>query len=131
MAVSRVEALSDAIGKLNQINVPESLSYQLRNPLLLKSYAKLGRHDVNSDGLRVFGSLLAGMKAGLFDLELKLKGLSRAGLKPTDQLKNLLGCYGIHDKAALDYIVAFIRRAISDQSVSATTQLSFFLEGTR
>jgi hypothetical protein len=129
--VSRIEALCDAIGRLNQIGVPESVSYQLRNPLLLKSYAKLGRHDTNSDGLRIFGSLLAGMKAGLFDLELKLKGLSRAGLKPTDQLRNLLGCYGIHEKAALDNVVAFIRRAISDVSISGNTPLSFFLEGNK
>lgn len=128
MSVNRVEALLDAIGRLNQIGVPESLAYRLRNPLLLKSYAKLGRHTTNSDGLRTFTSLLAGLKAGIFDLELKLKGLSRAGLKSTDQLRNLLGVYGIHEKAAIDNIVAFIRRAINDESVSATTPLSFFIE---
>ncbi len=129
MSVKRIEALADAIGRLNQISVPDSLSYQLRNPLLLKSYAKLGRHSINTDGLRVFGSLLAGTKAGLFDLELKLKGLSRAGLKPTDQLRNLLGCYNIHEKQAVDSIVAFIRRALKDDSVSANTPLEFFLVG--
>lgn len=128
MAVNKIEALLDAIGRLNQIGVPESLAYKLRNPLLLKSYAKLGRHTTNSDGLRTFTSLLAGLKAGLFDLDLKLKGLSRAGLKSTDQLRNLLGVYGIHEKAAIDNIVAFIRRAINDESVSATTPLSFFIE---
>ncbi len=125
--VKRIESLCDAIGKLNQISVPESTAYQLRNPLLLKSYAKLGRHSTNTDGLRVFGSLLAGMKAGLFDLELKLKGLSRAGLKPTDQLRNLLGCYGVQEKQAVDSVVAFIRRALKDESVSANTSLEFFL----
>lgn len=125
--VKRIESLADAIGRLNQIHNPESLSYQLRNPLLLKSYAKLGRHSTNTDGLRVFGSLLAGAKAGLFDLELKLKGLSRAGLKPTDQLRNLLGCYNIHEKQAIDSVVAFIRRALKDDSVSANTSLEFFL----
>jgi hypothetical protein len=127
MSVKRIEALCDAIGRLNQISVPESLAYQIRNPLLLKSYAKLGRHFTNTDGLRVFGSLLAGMKAGLFDLELKLKGLSRAGLKPTDQLKNLLGCYNIHEKQAVDSIIAFVRRALKDDTVSANTPLEFFL----
>jgi hypothetical protein len=127
--VKRIESIADAIGRLHGIHNPESLSYQLRNPLLLKSYAKLGRHQVDSDGLRVFGSLLAGLKAGLYDLELKLKGLSRAGLKPSDVLKNLLGCYGIHEKAAVDNIVAFIRRAIQDESVSANTPLEFFLVG--
>ena len=125
--VKRIESLADALGRLNGINNPDSLCYQLRNPLLLKSYAKLGRHSINTDGLRVFGSLLAGQKAGLFDLELKLKGLSRAGLKPTDQLRNLLGVYNIHEKAAIDNVVAFIRRALKDDSVSANTSLEFFL----
>src|SRR4029077_3517058 len=98
-------------------------------PLLLKSYAKLGRHQVNSDGLREFGSLLAGMKAGLFDVELKIKRLSRAGLKPTDTLRNLFGVYGISEKAAMDNVVAFIRRALKDESVSVNTPLEFFLNG--
>src|SRR4029077_12227326 len=112
MSVSKIESLADGIGRLNSIHNPESLAYSLRNPLLLKSYAKLGRHSVNSDGLREFGSLLAGLEAGIFDLDLKLKGLSRAGLKPEDSLKNLLGCYGISEPAAQTKIVRFIRRAI-------------------
>lgn len=131
MSVSKIEALCDAIAQLNQADVPESTAYRLRNPLLLKSFAKLGRHEVNSEGLRVFNSLLAGLKAGLFDLDLKLKGLSRAGLKPTDPLKNLLGCYGIAGPVAHTKIVRFIRRAIKDESVSTDTPLSFFLEGSR
>lgn len=126
MAVNKIEALLDAIGRLNQIGVPESLAYKLRNPLLLKSYAKLGRHTTNSDGLRTFTSLLAGLKAGMFDLQLKTKGLSRAGLKPTDHLKNLLGVYGVHEKAAVDNVVAFLRRALADPSIASSTPLSFF-----
>lgn len=128
MSVSRLEALHDSIGRLNSIHNPESEAYQIRSPLKLRSYAKLGRHQVNSEGLRVFTSLLAGMKAGLFDLELKLKGLSRAGLKPDDPLKSLLGCYGIQEKAACDNVVAFIRRALKDDSVNINTPLKFFLE---
>lgn len=127
MAVNRIEALLDAIGKLNQIGVPESLAYKLRNPLLLRSYAKLGRHATNTDGLRVFSSLLAGLKAGVFDLQLKLKGLSRAGLRADDPLRNLLGCYGISSKQAQDGIVAFVRRALEDPAVTLDTPLSYFL----
>lgn len=129
MAVNKIEALADAIGELNSIHNPESKAYQLRNPLLLKSYAKLGRHEVNTDGLRVFTSLLAGIKAALFDLDLKIKGLSRAGLKPTDPLKNLLGCYGIHEVVAHTKVVRFLRRALADESINASTPLSFFIEG--
>lgn len=128
MPVSKIEALVDAIGRLNSIHNPDSLAYQIRNPLLLVSFAKPGRHDVNDEGLRVFNSLLAGYKAGTYDILLKIKGLSRAGLKPTDTLENLLGCYRIHEKAARDNVVAFIRRALKDESVSAKTSLTYFLE---
>ena len=129
MSVKRIESIADAIARLNQSHVPDSLAYQLRNPLLLRSYAKLGRHSVNTDGLRIFSSLLAGMKAGLFDLDLKIRGLSRAGLKPTDTLRNLLLVYSINEKAAMDNVVSFVRRALKDESISLQTPLSFFLEG--
>lgn len=125
--VSKIEAIVDAIGRLNGVHNPESLAYQIRNPLLLVSYAKPGRHDVNGDGLRVFGSMLAGYKAGTYDVLLKIKGLSRAGLKPTDVLDNLLGCYRISEKAAKDNVVAFVRRALKDETVSVRTPLSYFL----
>lgn len=128
MSVKRIESIADAIARLNQSHVPDSLAYQLRNPLLLRSYAKLGRHSVNTDGLRIFSSLLAGLKAGLFDLDLKIRGLSRAGLKPTDTLRNLLLVYAINEKAAMDNVVSFVRRALKDESISLQTPLSFFLE---
>lgn len=127
MSVNKVEAIVDAIGRLNQVNVPDSLAYQIRNPLLLVSFAKPGRHDVNDEGLRVFGSMLAGYKAGCFDVLLKINGRSRAGLRPVDALENLLGCYRISEKAARDNIVAFLRRALKDESISSKTQLNYFL----
>jgi len=126
--VNRIESIVDAIGRLNSVHSPDSLAYQIRNPLLLVSFAKPGRHDVNEDGLRVFGSMLAGYKAGCFDVSLKIKGLSRAGLRPADCLENLLGCYKIVGKVARDNVVAFIRRALKDESVSVHTPLSYFLE---
>ena len=127
--INRVEAIVDAISKLNGCsNNPESDSYQLRNPLMVRSFARPGKHEVNNDGVRAFSSLLAGYKAGVFDMTLKLSGKSRAGLKPEDTLENLLGCYGIHGKAATDNIVSWLRRSLKDDSISARTELSFFLE---
>ena len=127
--VKRVEALADSIGKLHGCpNNPESESYKLRNPLLIKSFAKPGKHVTDELGRRAFDSLLAGYKAGLFDLELKIAGKSRAGLRPDDKLENLLGCYDIKEKAAVDCIVAFLRRALQDQTISAKTSLSYFTE---
>lgn len=122
----KLEALVDAIARLNSLHNPESKAYRLKNPLLLRSYALLGRHDTDSDGLRVFTSILGGLKAAHFDCQLKVNGLSRAGLKPTDRLRNLLGVYNIHEKQAIDTVVAFLRRALEDQSISADTTLSFF-----
>lgn len=130
MSVNRIEAVVDSIARINNSHVPDSESYQLRNPLKLRSFAKPGRHAVDTNGLRVFGSMLAGLKAGLFDCSLKLKGLSRAGLKPTDPLENLFRVYGFNEKAAIDNCISFIRRAIKDDSVNSKTPLSFFLEET-
>lgn len=124
---NRIEALLDAIGKLNGIHNPESVAYKLHNPLKLKSFAILGKHDVDAEtGLRKFGSFQAGYKGGFFDLELKMKGLSRAGLQSSDPLKNLLGCYSILEKQAVDSVVSFVRRALDCQTISTTTPLSFF-----
>lgn len=125
--VSKIEAIVDAIGRLNGIHNPESQAYDLRNPMLLVSFARPGRHDVNDDGLRVFSSLLAGYKAGTYDVLLKIKGLSRAGLKPADTLDNLLGCYKIHEKMAKDNVLSFIKRALRDSSLTLKTPLSYFL----
>lgn len=126
--INKIEAICDAIGRINQMHSPDSQAYKLRNPLLLKSFAKPGRHDVNTDGLRVFGSFLAGYKAATYDVMLKIKGLSRAGLKSTDGLENLLGCYGISTKVSQDHIVSFVRRALDNDTIGLKTPLSFFLE---
>lgn len=126
--INKIEAVVDGIGRLNSIHNPESLAYQIRNPLLLASFAKPGRHDVNEDGLRVFSSLLAGYKAATYDMQLKIKGLSRAGLKPTDPLENLLGCYRISEKAAKDNVLSFVKRALKDDTLTLRTPLSYFLE---
>lgn len=128
MSVNRIEAIVDSISRINNTHSPDSESYQLRNPLKLRSFAKPGRHSTNGEGLRVFGSLIAGLKAGFFDCRLKLMGLSRAGLKSTDPLENLLRVYGFSEKAAIDNCVSFIKRAIKDDSVTSKTPLSFFLE---
>jgi hypothetical protein len=126
--VTKLESLLDAIALVNGVSDPVSLCYQLRNPLLLKSFAKPGRHAINTDGYREFTTLQAGLKAAQFDLELKLKGLSRAGLKSDDPLRNLLGCYGIKEREAIDDVVSFVRLAIRDETVNYLTPLKFFLE---
>lgn len=125
--VNKIESLLMAIGRLNGAFNPDTECYSINNPLMTRSFARPGRHIITDAGIRVFDSILAGIKAGLYDLELKVQGKSRAGLKPTNTLTDLLGCYGIKQKAAIDNIIAFLRRALKDQTISATTQLTYFI----
>ena len=124
----KIEALVDAVGNLHHIHVPSSLAYQIRSPLLIKSFAKPGKHVLDPEGRRVFPSLLSGYKASVYDMELKVRGQSRAGLKPTDGIRNLLGVYGIKDLHDVDIVVKFLRYALQDDSITRDTRLSYFIE---
>jgi hypothetical protein len=131
MAVNRVEAIVDILGKLNGMGDPESEAYALRNPLLIRSFARPGKHETDEGGRRIFSSFLSGYKAALFDASLKIEGKSRAGLKPTDTLVNLLGVYGIKEAVGIKNVVVFLRKALKDELLSQTTPLSYFMEQDR
>ena len=126
--VSRLEALHDAIASLRGWNNPDSISYSLRNPLLVQSFSKPGKNEITEDGLRVFNTELAGIRACLFDLELKVSGKSRAGIKPDDLLENVLRVYGITERLGMQQIVKYLKRALKTQDISVTTPLKWFLE---
>lgn len=126
--MNKIEAIVDAIGNLNGTNNPESDAYKLRNPLLIKSFARPGKHIIDDKGRRVFESYLAGYKAATFDAQLKVSGKSRAGLKPTDTLTNLLGVYGLKEKLAIDKVTNFLKKALVDKTITANTPLSYFLD---
>jgi hypothetical protein len=127
MAVNRIEAIVDILAQLNGAADPLSECYQIRNPLLMRSFARPGKHFVDDKGRRVFPSWLAGYKAAMFDLELKISGHSRAGLKPDDTLTNLLGVYGMNNPQAMKRVTNFLKRALSDEQINAHTPLSYFL----
>lgn len=122
----KVEVLLDAIGDSNGAFDPDCDAYKLRNPLLIKSYAVPGKHVTDENGRRVFESLLSGYRAGIFDLDIKLKGESRSKLKTTDRLENLLAVYGIKEIGGVKKVVSFLRRALKDQTISKDTELSYF-----
>jgi len=126
--VSRLEALHDAIASLRGWNNPDSISYSLRNPLLVQSFSKPGKNEITEDGLRVFNTEFAGIRACLFDLKLKVSGKSRAGIKPDDLLENVLRVYGITERLGQQQIVKYLKRALKTQDVSVTTPLKWFLE---
>ena len=126
--ITRIEALFDAIASLKGWSNPDSQAYQLRNPLMVKSFSKPGKNEITEDGYRVFSTQLAGVRAGLFDLDLKIRGKSRAGIKEDDLLENVLRVFGITELGGQQAVVKFLKRALKDQSISRTTPLAWFLE---
>lgn len=127
MAVKRIEALIDAIAEMNNLHNPESEAYQMRNPLMIGSFAPPGKHEIDSANRRVFTSLLSGYKAADFDITLKLQGYSRTGLRPSDTLSKLLEVYSLSEFAQKK-AVSFLRRALKDQNITLSTPLTFFTE---
>jgi hypothetical protein len=128
MAVRRLEALVDAVCDLFGGMYPGSEAYNLRNPLLVKSWARAGKHEIDEQGRRVFSSFLNGYKAGLYDIELKARGTSRANVSPDSPLSDLLLCYQIENRASQQKVVSFLKRALNDESISINTPVSFFVE---
>lgn len=124
--MNRIEAIVDALGRLHGVHNPESPAYLLRNPLLLRSFARTGKHEVDEQGRRVFASHLNGYKAALFDVELKITGRSHAGVQTTDTLRNLLAVYGVRETMAVDHVVSFLRRALKDVGIMPDTPLVYF-----
>ena len=128
MNVNRLEALLDALASLKGWNSPDSDAYQLRNPLLVQSFSRPGKNEIDETGRRRFSSALAGLRACLFDLELKVRGESRAGIKKTDLLENVLRVYGVTELGGQQQIVKFLKRALKTQDIKITTPLTYFLE---
>ena len=125
---AKCEAIVDAVGHLNGIHDPESDAYQLKSPLKLRSFARVGKHEVDTEGRRIFPSMLSGYKASCFDVSLKLSGNSRAGLKPDiDTLASLLRVYGITELLAHKKCVNFLRKSLKNPDIGADTKLSYFL----
>lgn len=125
--MKKVEALLDSIANLNRALDPESECYKLRNPLLIKSFAKPGKHPIDEKGRREFSSYLNGYKAALFDIEVKISGKSRANVGSESELRDLLMCYDITDQFSIKKIVNFLRRALGDQNITENTPVSYFV----
>ena len=128
MSVNRIEGLLDAIASIKGWGNPESEAYQLRNPLLVQSFSRPGKNEITDSGVRIFSSSLAGLRACLFDLELKVSGKSRAGLKADDKLENVLRVFGVVELGGQKSVVKFLKRALKTEDISVTTPLKWFLE---
>lgn len=123
---NRVEALLDSIGHVKGMANPDSITYQIKNPLHIRSFSRPGKHEIDAEGRRVFTSWLAGYKASLFDLELKVSGKSRSGLREWDNLSNLLKIYGLTEKLGQQQVVKYLKRALLDDTLHIETPLAYF-----
>ena len=123
--IDKIEAIVNAVASLHDYSSPESDAYKLRNPLLLKSFSKPGKHNVNEKGIRQFESFQGGYRSAVWDLELKLKGSSNTGLQPSDRLKNLLAVLGLSQEQEQMSVVFFLRKS-KDKDIDLNTPLSYF-----
>ena len=126
--ITRIEALFDALASLKGWSNPDSQAYQLRNPLMVKSFSKPGKNEITGEGYRIFSTQLAGIRAGLFDLDLKIRGKSRAGIKADDLLENVLRVFGVTELGGQQAVVKFLKRALKTQDIKTTTPLKWFLQ---
>lgn len=126
--VNRLEALVDAISNLRgSVNNPDGDLYQQRSPIGVMSFSMPGKNEIDEQsGRRIFKSWLAGYRAALFDLEKKVSGGSRAGIKSTDKLDNVLRVYSITEKLGQQQVVRFLRRALKDENIHTGTPLAYF-----
>lgn len=125
----RLEALADAIAYYHDWSDPGSRAYQLRNPLLLRAFSLSRLQPQDSDGYRQFGSALAGYRAGLYDLQVKISGRSRARLdEPT--LRGLLKVYELGHAVAVKRVEGFLQKALCQEwPIDGSQPLPWFLEG--
>ena len=126
MATNRFEILTIAIAKQHgAFDDPQSKAFELRNPLLLKTYRPEKKTD--SEHYRVFTSMMGGFKAGVVDLQAKCSGKNRR-LSPDNTLEDLLMLFQFSGDSAAKPVLLFLRRALHDETLSLNTPLSWFNE---
>src|SRR5690349_11878960 len=123
--MDRMEALAEAISHYVGYDQADSAAYQSRNPIALKAISE--RHERDAAGNRIFHTAIDGWQAAHFDLQIKVSGKSRTGLKPTSTLLELIKVYGLPE-ATSSYVAKFLRKALNDITISRDTPLAFFLE---
>lgn len=121
--MERLEVLADAIAAFNGYREPDHLLYRLCNPIGLKAHRP--EHERVGE-LRVFEKHEHGRRAALYDLEAKCSGRNPS-LRPDSPLVELLKIVGLRDASA-EYVVKFVRKALADEHINATTAIRFFVE---
>ena len=124
--MKRIEALALTISKYSGGFDPEDEAFKLCNPGRLRSFSARTLQTSSDSRLRSFGTWLDGMRALVFDLQVKCGGKSRTHLKPAASLKDLLGIWEIR---TMRKPLTFLKRAIGASDIFPTTPVSWFLEG--
>lgn len=119
---SRLECLLTAIAQYNKSGIPGDAAFHANNPLRLGEF----ENGVATGKLRRFSSLHSGICAGLFDLKTKASGKSRAKLDGENfTIKGLIRVYSLHDGTDV-HVAKFLRRALSDDTITPETKLDYF-----
>lgn len=121
----KLEALAEAIVKVSGYLNPESSIHYGRNPGGLPAF--FPSHKRDADGLRVFNSMLDGLQALLFDIELKVTGKSKHRLRPNSTLIDLANAYEKPITSAAVW-AKFMKHALRNEHINDKLQMSFFLE---
>lgn len=124
----RLEALLEGIANLKGWMNPDSYTYQIKNPLNIKSYASAGKNEIDENGVRIFSNWLGGYRACLYDLAIKVSGRSRDDVRHNGKLSSLLTAYGISERLGQQQVVKFLKRALRDDSITLDQDLSYFRE---
>ena len=121
LKVDSIEAIIDAIIVANRTHQPDTELYQLRNPIGLKRRDK----ETGQLSYREFNTLGGGYKAAIFDIRLKILGLSVHRFKEYDSIESLMTFYSVSDHKTF---LSFIRRALKDTTISLKTPLKYFTD---
>lgn len=121
----KIEALAEAITAYSGYLKPDSELHQARNPGGLKATSM--RHLKDSNGHRIFSSFIDGVQALLFDIKRQLNGESWAELTPEHTLEDLALAY-TQPGTASEAWARFLRKALTDTTVSKRTPLSYFID---
>lgn len=116
----RLEALAEAIAHVSGYGNPAHPLYVARNPGGLRPTSE--KHARDEHGNRVFRSMLDGMQALLFDLNIKVKGR----LSADSTLLDLAIAY--HQQSAAKAWARFLKAALHDENINPSTPLKSFLE---